>query len=421
MTLAGGILCLWGFGYAAYGISALFKPISSELGLSRAATSVAASISRFEGGLEGPFTGYISDRYGPRAVIMAGIFLLGLGFVLMNYINSAWSFYLVWGFIISLGTNIALATPMDTAIANWFVKQRGKAMSIRWVFSGLSGVLVLPLVAWFITLYGWRTTCLIGGIVMWAIGFPLTWFFFKPRRPEHYGLLPDGGTIQDDANSKVKAGMEYAADIGEVEFTLRQAMKTRAYWLIIIAYTFHGVLTYVMGIHCVPFLTDRGLDPIVAAATMSIYIFASLPARLLGGILADRVQLRTMPYLIAACYFVQAIGVTIFVLNQSMPVLYLFFVMYGLGMGAALPLTSILRARYYGRKAYGSIQGTSALMLMPSGVAGPVMAGWIWDRTGSYMLVFTFLAAALGVSAVTILFATPPKPPQKIDGVSRIL
>ena len=80
LTIGGGILCLWGYGYQAYGFSALFKPISDELGISRAATSVAASIGRFEGGVEGPAIGYVSDRWGPRAVVLFGVFLFGRRF-----------------------------------------------------------------------------------------------------------------------------------------------------------------------------------------------------------------------------------------------------------------------------------------------------------------------------------------------------
>jgi OFA family oxalate/formate antiporter-like MFS transporter len=96
-VLAGGIVALWAYSYQAYGISALFKPISSELGFSRAATSVASSIGRFEGGFEAPLTGWITDRYGPRWIVILGVFLISLGLVLMYFINSLWSFYVAWG------------------------------------------------------------------------------------------------------------------------------------------------------------------------------------------------------------------------------------------------------------------------------------------------------------------------------------
>ncbi|MFC2044432.1 MFS transporter [Chloroflexota bacterium] len=165
-VLGGGILNLWGMGYYAYGFSALFKPISSELGWSRAVTSVPASIGRFEGGIEGPISGWATDRFGPRWVVMVGIFIMGLGLILMSFIHSLWAFYVAWGVLVGTGINIASSIPLDTTITNWFIKKRGRALSIKWVFAGLSGVVTLPIIAWLISTQGWRMTCFIGGVVM---------------------------------------------------------------------------------------------------------------------------------------------------------------------------------------------------------------------------------------------------------------
>jgi len=411
MTVAGGLLCIWGYGYHTYGFSALFKPIAQELGFSRTATSVAASITRFEGGVEAPLVGYLSDRYGPRITVFVGTFLVGLGMLLMNWVHSLWSFYLVWSVICSTGINISLSMPLDVAITNWFVRKRGTALSVKWVFSGLSGVIGLPIVAWLIAAYGWRMACVIGGVVMWSVGLPLVWFFIKPHRPEHYGLLPDGAAVEDEKKSEVvKAGVEYAEAAGEVEFTAKQAMQTRAFWLLIAAYMFHGALYPVMNIHCIPFLTDRGMDPLVAATTMSIFVMASIPARFLGGVIVDRVETSMIRFVMAGAYGLQCVGVTLFLFNQqSMFALYTFFILYGVGMGAALTLTPVLRARYFGRKAFGTIAGISRAMNVPVGVMGPIAAGWIYDTTGDYIMAFILFAALLGLSAVIMTFVAPPK------------
>ena len=414
MTIAGGLLCLWGYGYHAYGFSALFKPISEELGFSRTATSVAASITRFEGGLEAPVVGYLADRYGPRITVFIGIFIAGLGMMLMYEVNSLWAFYISWAVICSTGINISLSMPLDVAITNWFVKKRGTALSIKWTFSGLSGVIGLPIVAFLIATYGWRMACVIGGIVMWVIGLPLVWFFIRPRRPEHYGLLPDGASIEvEDSSEAIQAGIDYAAGAGEVEFTAKQAMKTTTFWLLIIAYMFHGALYPVMNIHCIPFLTDMGMAPLGAAATMSIYITASIPARLLGGIIIDRVETSMIRFIMAGAYLLQCIGVTLFLFNQhSMFTLYVFFVLYGVGMGAAMTLTPVLRSRYFGRMAFGTIAGISRAFHTPVGVLGPIAAGWIYDSTGSYLIAFNLFAVMLGISAVIMSFVKPPQRPQ---------
>jgi sugar phosphate permease len=415
MTIAAGLLCFWGYAYHAYGFSALFKPISQELGFSRATTSLAASITRFEGGLEAPLIGYMADRYGPRITVFVGIFLAGLGLVLMYFVDSLWSFLLVWAVIGATGINIGLSMPLDVAITNWFIKKRGTAISIKWVFSGLSGVIGLPLIAWMISVYGWRAACVIGGVVLWVVGLPLVWFFIRSKRPEHYGLLPDGATSsEENASDSFEAGKAYAADLGEVEFTAKQAMRTAPFWLMIVAYMFHGALYPVMNIHCIPFLTDRGMDLTLAAATMSVYILASIPARFLGGALIDRIPMKNMHYALAGSFALQCFGVTLFLFNQeSMVVLYTFFVLYGIGMGAVMPMTPVLRARYFGRKSFGTIAGWSRALTIPVGVIGPVLAGWIFDTTGSYEIAFLLFAVTLGISVVVMLFVRPPKPPQR--------
>ena len=269
--------------------------------------------------------------------------------------------------------------PLDVAIANWFIKKRGTAMSIRWLFSGLSGVIGLPIVAWLIITFGWRIACVVGGVVMWTIGLPLVFFFVKSHRPEYYGMFPDGATFEtDNEEDAIRAGIEYAAETGEVEFSTRQALVTPAFWLLITAQMFHMALYPVMGIHCIPFLTDRGMNPMAAAATMSVYVTASIPARFFGGLIVDRVKTSSIAYLIGGSYFMQSLGVTLFLFNQqSMFILYVFFILYGFGMGASMPLNPVIRARYFGRKSFGTIAGLSRTLMMPVGIAGPIIAGWI--------------------------------------------
>ncbi len=423
-VIAGGLLALWGHGFGTYGFSALFKPISAELGFGRTATSVAASISRFQGGVEAPLTGWVTDRWGPRWVVMTGVSLISLGLILMNYIHSLWMFYLAWGVMIGAGTNIALTLPLDTTISNWFVKKRGLALSIKWVFSGLSGVLVMPLVSWLITQEGWRATCLTGGIVMGAVGLPLAWFFLRPHRPEFYGLMPDGASLEagpQPAAEVVERGISYAAEVSELEFTLRQAMHRRTFWVLVATQAIHGLVVPVMSIHCIPFLTDRGIDPLVAAGMMTIWVGASIPARFVGGMIADRIPVRYLRFLITASYLLQSLGVFIFLHYGTTASIITWFIMYGIGQGIPMTVNPLMRARYFGRKSFGSIAGFSRMFITPVGIAGPIYAGWIYDTTGSYMSAFVQFAILLAVSGLVATLATPPRPPDRITDIRSII
>jgi len=372
--------------------------LASELGFSRAVTSVAASIGRLGYGLESPLTGWLVDRFGPRFLITIGMFIAGLGLILMNFINSLWTFYVVWGVILGTGINIGLEIPVDKAITSWFVKKRGIALSVRWLFTGLAG-LVLLFVAWLISAQGWRMTCVIGGLGIWLVGLPLACLFVRPRRPEYYGLLPDGVTTEvqpdEEVSRTIDRGVNYAAEVQEVEFTLRQALRTRAYWLLIAAVSVRMVGFSAILTHGVPFLTDMGFQPLKAAALLGIIILASTPSRLIGGFLMDRVQARYLRFLMAGAFLIQAAGVATFLLNQTTAMIYVFLVLFWVGVGIALPLEAGIRARYFGRKAFGSIGGTSMIFTTPIGVVAPIYAGWVYDNTGSYIPAFSLFAALL--------------------------
>jgi cyanate permease len=215
--------------------------------------------------------------------------------------------------------------------------------------------------------------------------------------------------------------VEYAASVGEVEYTLRQAIRTPSYWLLLISTACNSLAGPPLYIHVVPFLTDRGIDQLVAAGMLSLMIGIGLPMRFVGGFLADRVRKNQLRFLLVGAYVLEAAGVGIFLINQTMVAIYAFFILFGLGAGTVLGLMNPIRARYFGRKALGSISGASAMFMMPVGMAAPIYFGWVYDTTGSYMAGFSLLAVLLGFAVVLAFFVFPPKPPAVITGVREIV
>jgi len=411
-------------GYKVYGISAFFKPIAAELGFNRVAMSVPSAIGVLEGGFEGPLSGWITDKYGPKWIMLLGVFMFGLALILMNYIESLWAFYIVWGVLLATGMNIAQTVPVDTTISNWFVKKRGIAIGTKTVLQGLSGVLVLPLIAFLIDQQGWRMACVVGGLVIWGVGMPLVWFLIKPRRPEYYGLLPDGATTNEEASGtsqQIEKGVKYAAEVGEAEFTIRQAMKTPAYWLIVMGHAAHGIAGGAISVHLIPYLTDVGIDPVQAAGIMAIMVFSSLPSRFIGGFLLDRLGRNQIRFVAAGGYFLQALGFAIYLLGpRTMFTIYIWLILYGIGIGIAYILNAMV-GRYFGRKAYGSIMGSKVMFLTGPAMVAPIYAGWVYDTTGSYITSFITFGVALIIASVIIALATPPKPPTETNDIQKIL
>jgi MFS family permease len=209
----------------------------------------------------------------------------------------------------------------------------------------------------------------------------------------------------------IDKGVEYASSVHEVEFSTKQAIRTTAFWLLIIAAACHNLATPVISIHAIPFLTDIGIDFILASGIMAIMLGVGIPFRFIGGMIADRLDKRRMRFIIVISYSIQAAGFAFYLLNQTTTMVYVFFILYGIGTGLAYAFNTLIVARYFGRKAFGSIYGMIQLIITPVGVLAPVYAGWTWDTTGSYVGVFSLVAILLAISGVLISFARPPKLP----------
>lgn len=425
-VLATAIMTAWGYGSWSYGFGAYFKPLMEEFGWTRAQTSAAYSTGTLEGGLEGPLGGWLTDKYGPRIINFSGILLAGIGLIFMYFIYSLWQFILIWGFIVSLGFNLALLGPLETALANWFVKKRGLAVGVSRAGLGFGGAFVPPFMTFLLIQHGWRMAFVIAGLITLTIGMPLTWFFVKPHRPEYYGMLPDGEPVDPekakDIRLLMKAGQEYALESsGEIEFTLRQVLKTQTYWIITIPITLRELLWACAKIHQIPHLTDMGVDPVAAAGALGLMLSMSAPGRFIGGILADRISRKRMKYLLIFAFSLQGIGLLILMGARTLGLVYVFTIIQGFGMGVQYSAVPLLRGRYFGRKSFASIQGTDALIRLPVTVFSPIYVGWIYDVTHSYISAFTQSLILVVIAIGILFFLKPPNPPTEITEVTKII
>ncbi|MFC2007902.1 MFS transporter [Chloroflexota bacterium] len=424
ILIAGSIMTYWASGTHAYSFGNYVKIFNEHFGWSRAQISLGYSFSRLEGGLEGPFAGLAADRFGPRILTLSGFIMLGMGFMAMYYMNSLWAFLVIW-VITGTGYNLGTRIPLGTAIANWFVKRRGIMSAFVRMGMSFSGPTIVPLTMWLLLQYGWRDTFFYLGVATLLIGVPITWFFIKPRRPEYYGWLPDGKRIDNeiaaDTEATVQAGVEYAAAGEEVEFTARQAIRGRTFWAFTISRALRGMVFPALAVHTVPFLLDMGIDPIVAAAAMGTTVLMRLPTNFLFGWLGDRVSRGQLRYWSILGHAIEALGLFIFIRATSMAWVWAYVIVYGLGLGAGLAIDLPMRGRYWGRKAFGTISGIMSPFGMLAGVIAPVYAGWVYDTTGSYTSAFTMILILSVISLVVMLFATPPKLPEKVTRITDIV
>ena len=416
MVIVTAIVSGLGVGFVGQGISVFFKPLAADLNLSRAATSLATGIARLQGGIEGPLTGWLSDKYGPKWVIVSGVCFMVGGLVLMNFATSPWQYYVFWGIMIGIGQNLGLTIATDKALSDWFVAKRGLAFGVRFGVIGICQIAVVPLVTWLMLLEGWRTTCFIWAGIM-ALGIPLIIFFVRPRRPEYYGLLPDGyeGKARDDdihGADIVAAGREYAEGFEEHEFTIRQALKTQAFWLMLFAWSCSIIVIGGFSVHVIPFLTDMGISETTAGGMLSMMIFFMIPSRFFAGFLADRLPKEKMRYLAALSVFIQAMGLVVFIAAPGLVTAYVLLILYGFGNGAVTPLRLSMGGRFFGRKAFASILGVGMFINAPLGFVSPIFSGWIYDITGNYTAAFVTYAALLFIATALFFFLRTPARPR---------
>jgi OFA family oxalate/formate antiporter-like MFS transporter len=403
-----------GVGFVAQGISVFFKPLAADLQLSRAATSVATGVARMQGGIEAPLAGWLSDRSGPKWVIVSGLCIVIVGLVLMYFADSPWQYYIFWGVMIGIGENLALTIAIDKSLSDWFIARRGLAFGVRFAIIGICQVLVIPLITWLVLLDGWRVTCLIWAGVL-APGIPLTLIFVKSKRPEYYGLFPDGYIYRGEApatgHDLVKAGKQYAESFEEHEFTVRQAVKTGAFWLILLAWSCSILVAGGFTVHVVPFLTDMGISETMAGAMFAMMLFFTIPSRFFAGFLADRVSKNRLKFIAAVFFLVQALGFIVFLASRNIFSVYVLLIIYGFGNGAVTPFRLSMGGRFFGRQSFGSILGVGMFISAPLGLLAPIYTGHVYDTTGSYAnALLTFAILLIAATLVLLIVRTPELP-----------
>jgi MFS family permease len=384
------ILHLLDSGLYFYGFSVFFNPIRLEYAWSAAAVAGAISFSRLEGGIEGPLVGYLIEQFGARKVLGLGVFLTGLGYILMIYVNSIWSLYFVYAGVLSIGYNMGFTHSLSTLINNWFIKKRARAMSLYAIAAGVGGALIVPLLSKSIQLYGWRMTSIYSGLAIWSVGIPAVLVF--RNYPEDMGLQPDGKA----SLGKFEIGEVFIES--ESEITYKEALQSQTFRRLLLAESLRTFLLCPILLHEIPHLINIGINEVTAARILGLMISISVPGRLIFGFLGDYIEKKK---LIAAIMFVQGIGVLIFAFASNITHVYAFVIIYGLSYGGCIPLLMALRGDIFGRKKFAQLSGIMSPFRMIGNVVGPVFAGLLFDLTGNYkiaFIVFTSLAIMSGIS-----------------------
>ncbi len=378
---------------------------ADDLGWSRGATAGGYALVSLLGGLLGPVQGYLLERVGVRRVILVGVVLQSAGLWLLSHVTGLGGFFAAL-VVAGLGFAAAGYLSTTTAVVAWFVRRRSTALSLMAIGISLAG-LVVPLVASAVVEFGWRETLRLAAALVVLAGVPLA--VLMRRSPAEYGQLPDGGYV--GFPDRRPGGVELRPHDPAADHTLREALRTRAFWLLGVG---HGVALLVMSgvsVHLVPHLHDGVGYPLqLAASAVALVTITSAAGQLVGGPLGDRFDKRAIA---VAAMLTHAAAVLVLAWGPGWFAVVLFALAHGVAWGVRGPLMGSLRADYFGASHFGSIMGASMLVFMVGQLVGPVLLGGLADLLGDYRLGFSVLAGLAAVASLAFWFATPPPRPQR--------
>jgi OFA family oxalate/formate antiporter-like MFS transporter len=378
--------------FVNYGVrstqTVLIKGFSEDLGIGRAAASLPFTVSVLVYAFLAPFTGRLVDRYGPRWVMVGGALISGVGLWLCARANSLFTLVFLFGIVFGIGGNGIGLVPSNTSVAMWFRRRLGLALGIATMGIGF-GTMILPRLTGVVqSQWDWRVSFQFLGYVAFALTIPAFFLLRGKRTPSD-----DEGELTGDAQP------------GEVRlpggFALREAMRTSSFWLLFFGFVLIVVALYGVMVHQVPYATDQGISKSWAEWSIVVYGATSIAGRLYFGRLSDRTREKKNA-LYPACA-VLLVSITILIFVREVWSLMVFAAIFGFGFAAYGPVIPAVCAEVFGKANMGSIFGAVTTGGALGGAAGPVITGFIYDQSGSYIWAWILALACVAVS--TVLFA----------------
>jgi sugar phosphate permease len=405
MVAAGSALQFLQAGLMTQSFGAYVAVLQAERGWSKTALSGAAALQQMEAAILGPVLGWFMDRFGPQGMIRAGICIFGAGLMLVSLCDELATFYAAF-LVVALGSSLCGFFPINVALINWFERWRARALSSMSIGLALGGISV-PLVAWSLQAYGWRATAFSSGLIAIATGLPLAMVI--RRRPEDHGETVDGVPPV----TKEKNILENEAANTTRDFTAREAIRTRAFWLLSLGHGFALLVVHAVVVHAITHMSE-GLGYTVAQAALvyTLLTVSQIGGVAIGWLIGDRYEKRLI---CAVCMLMHMAGLLLLTYAATLSMVLAFALLHGIAWGLRGPFMQAIRADYFGRSAIGMILGLSFMIIVIGQVGGPMIAGIMADATGNYRAGFTILALLAGLGSLFFVLARRPSRPLKVS------
>jgi predicted MFS family arabinose efflux permease len=381
-VLFGCLVCQLGLGFG-YLTAPLLKDITADLEIPRAVFSTAGAARLWVVSLASPLLGIMVLRLGARPLLLAATLMLAPAFVWLATMRELWELY---------GANVLLGLvlvgfgdiTLGAVVATWVVRGRGLALGLVYTGSNLAGALLPPLVTALAVRASWRQALLYVGVGGALFILPFAAGVVRER------LGSDPNPISEDEITSAAA----RPGSGRVELDVRQALRTRSFWILGLA--LFGFFFYMLGVieHLVASLDDAGLSRQAATGYFSFAIGMGLVSKVLMGAVADRISPRPA---ILIDYGLLALSSVLLLFVPARPFLQLFVVVFGFAYAARDVVYPLIIADCFGVRSLAPIYGALMVVLAPAGSLGGIFAGFVFDRFGSYDMAFQTYAVVNAV------------------------
>ena len=399
MSLMGA---LWFYSFGAY-----FVHLQAEFGWSRTMLGGAFALAQMQNGVLAPFQGWLLNKMGPRMMIHVGVFILCGGFFLFSHTNSTLTFYIAV-VLIATGTSLMTFMPLGTTVMNWFDRNRAQAMGV--ILTGLAvGGFFVPGIAWVLEKYGWRTMAVASSVIVLILGTGLARIVRK--EPEPYGYLPDGVLAVSMSGStplplrdseETLTGQSISSGFGT-----RDALKTKAFWFLSFGHAFSVLGEAGLIAHLIPHLVEKlAITPVQAGGIMALLTVMTIVGYLGSGYFGN---MMTKHKAIAISMLGSFVGLMVLAVADTVPLVALGSVVFGMTLGLRLPQLISIRADYFGRRNFPAILGFSVSIVTVGAMGGPLLAGLMADHFGTYQLAFVTVALLAVVGAWLFYLAEDPR------------
>ena len=392
-------------------LSVFVEPMTRDLGWSRGMLSTAVSLGGLCAVVTSPILGKWLDRYGSGAIIGVSSLLTGMLAIGLAFVSNPIGFYLMYvpGRMIFSGP---LELGLPTALSNWFIQRRAKVLAIDSITKGAGLGLMAFIAQLLISGWDWRTAWIFLGIWTLVLGV-IPSLILVSRKPEDMGLQVDPiKEAVDTESSKSSQSKTNLSAATEINLTVHQAVRTRAFWILAIFSGLGMMAQAGISLHQVAHYINLGLPTTSAALTASICAFAQILAGLFWAALGRRIPVR---FLLAASAFILSAASIASIVSNTIPTSLLASFAVGFGIGGISLLIRLAWADYYGREHLGSIRGWTMAAQIGGQAIGPVLSGFMFDYFGDYSWPFVIYAVSVLIAGIGVLLATPPKVTNRLE------